>query len=285
MNEPFGGQNLQSNNPPAAPAPAPEPGGWAPAPEAPVAPPPPPAGPASPTGGSNPFETTPPPVPPVSGPMQPQGEGMEPGGRKSSLPLIIILAILVILGGLFLASWMGWISLFGLEKLWGGGTKTTTPVTTTTTPTTSSTANVNDAKRKEDLASLKTALKAYYTANQKYPIAATTEKSSDSVALKALVPDYLSALPLDPLSPTYYYGYKSTDGLSFELTAALEDKTDPSGITAGSIFLYKVTDQSGETSGSSSSTIAPTTTTTTTTDTSAPATSTSGSASSSATAN
>lgn len=268
MNDQFGGQNLQTNNPvnPSAPVsmtpPVPsEPSGWAPAAvpipapaptPIPISTPPPP-----PPISSNPFETTPPPVPPVSGPMQPSSDQgmMEPAGPKSSLPLIIVLAILIVLGGLFFASWMGWITLFGLEKLWTGS-KPTTPVVEQTEPPVSN-VNVNDAKRKEDLANLKTALKAYYTAKQSYPVAATTEKTLDSVALKVLVPDYIAALPVDPSSPTYYYGYKS-DGTTFELTCILEDTNDPAGITSGTNFLYHVTSETTETpstsSGSSAST-------------------------------
>lgn len=261
--DPMGGQNFQQpiNEPPASPQPASpvspsqggpagELGGWAPAAEpvpAPMPPPPPP-----PTA-SNPFETTPPPVPPVSGPMSPMGDEqgmMESGSRKSSLPLIGILALLLIIGGLVFASWMNWISLGGIEKLWGGGK---TPVVEPTPEPTPVTTNVNDAKRKEDLSNLKTALKQYYTATQSYPVAATTEKTLDSVALKVLVPDYITALPVDPLSPTYYYGYKS-DGITFELTCILEDKTDTSGILTGDILLYEVTDISTETPTSSSST-------------------------------
>lgn len=251
--EPMGGQNFQQpineppvNPQPASPAspsqggPAGEPGGWAPAAEPVPTPPPPP-----PPAGSNPFETTPPPIPPVSGPMQPMGEqSMEPAGQKSSLPLILILALLLLVGGLFLASWMGWISLGGIEKLWGGGKTETPTVEPITEPP--ATANVKDAERKEDLSNLKTALTKYYTATQSYPVAATIEKTNNPVALKVLIPDYITALPIDPSDPTYYYGYKS-DGKTFELTAVLEDKTDLSGMMVGDIFLYRVTDNSAET--------------------------------------
>ncbi len=256
-NDPFG-QNLppvnQANTPPAQPS------GWAPTPASPapsMAPPP-----ASPPA-SNPFEATPPPVPPVSGPMSPMGndqEIMEPAPNKSSVFLIIILIILIVAGGLFLASWKGWVNLGSISKLWKGTTKTTT-IAPTPAPVTN-VVNTNDAKRKEDLANLKAALKNYYTAKKSYPIAATGEKTNTPVALKVLVPDYIAAIPVDPLDPTYYYGYKS-DGKTFELSAVLEDKTDPAGITVGSNFLYKVTDISAESAA-----------TTTTTTTSTPTTST-----------
>lgn len=254
MNDPLGGQNFQTsgNEAPASPPSS----GWAPAPAEPAPVPVPPVdssnlGAPAPMG-SNPFETAQTPIPPVSGPTSPMGDDqgmMESGPHKSNLKLIIILAVLIILGGLFFAVWIGWIKIGFLNNLFG--TKTTT--TTTTTPPVN-TANVNDTKRKEDLANLKTALKKYYTANQKYPLSTATEKTSDPVSLKVLVPDYIAALPVDPLSPTYYYGYKSPDGKTFEITAILEDKTDPTGITVGTNFIYKVTDSSVETPTTSGTT-------------------------------
>lgn len=221
---------------------------------------------------STPFETplqpqTPPPgappsgvVEPPSGDMQPVGMGPAQGGK--SWILIIILVVVLILGVLFFASWQGWISLGGLEKLWTKTTPTTEPITTTPVPT----ANANDLVRKQDLTSLKDALKKYYLANQSYPVAETLQKTSDTTnALTVLVPNDIAILPVDPLSPTFYYGYKS-DGKTFELTAALEDKTDPAGIQSGSVLIYKVTDISTETPTATTTTNT-TTTDTTTTDT------------------
>jgi len=266
MNDPMNGQNQQApinQSPSAGPAnswtpvtPAPENDLMNQASPVPVntntnTPTPPPV-------VSNPFEATPPPISPVSGPTAPLANQpiMESTGSKSNLVLIIALIILLVVGGLVFSSWMGWISLGGLEKIWGGGAKTPTISTNTTTPTTTpatlATANPNDVQRKADLARIKTALKQYFSANQSYPVAATMEKTVDSAALKVLVPDYIAALPVDPLSPTSYYGYKS-DGKSFELTAVLEDKTDPSGMTTGSIFLYRITDISIEGSGTTTS--------------------------------
>jgi len=178
--------------------------------------------------------------------MQPVGDqaAMEPGQPKSSLPLIIMLVVLIALGVIFFASWLGWVKLFGLEKLWGRGTDTEevtqTPVSNT---------NINDAKRKEDLSNLKTALKNYYTATQGYPVAVATEKTSEPSSLKVLIPDYITSLPVDPLAPTYYYGYKS-DGKTFELTCILEDKNDTSGVVMGNNFLYIITDATAESASS-----------------------------------
>jgi hypothetical protein len=190
-----------------------------------------------------------------------QGMGMEPqqNNSKRTIILIIVLVIILLLGGVFFADWSGWISWKPLDKLLG---KTSTPVTTPTT-----TAVTNDDTRKADLANIKDALKKYYQANQKYPIATASDKTSEATsALNVLRPDYLTALPVDPVA-TRYYGYTS-DGKTFTLTAVLDDTSDPSGIKAGNYYLYKVTDSSTETptsSGASSTT--GTTSSTGTTDT------------------
>ena len=203
--------------------------------------------PASPS----PFEQS---QPSAQSPMAPQGQGgnqaggfeptgMEPASSpKSSWWLIITLVVVLFLGVLIFASWQGWISLGGIDKLWNRTATTSVP-----TATTVDTANLNDKTRKSDLTALKVALKGYYQAQQSYPEAAIMQKTSDTTSvLSALIPTYIATLPVDPLSPTYYYGYKS-DGKTFELTAVLEDATDPAGIQVGTLYLYKVTDISVET--------------------------------------
>jgi len=178
---------------------------------------------------------------------QPAGNEPASGGKKL-LVLIIVLVIILVLGGLFFASWEGWISLGGIEKYWKPATTTNTNVNKNSgTEGNTSTVNANDQQRKTDLSNIKTALTAYYQANQSYPVAATVEKTSDSKnALTSLVPTYLASLPVDPLSPTKYYGYQS-DGKTYTLTAVLEDTTDPLGIQVGSYYIYKVTNTSVET--------------------------------------
>ncbi len=207
-------------------------------------------------GQSASFETPPPMAQPSSGGQNFQPMGVEPprGGGKTWI-LIVILLVLLIAGGLVFASWTGWISLGGLEKYWkkSSETTTTTPATTTTTSSkTKNTTNTNDSTRKADLKNIKDALKKYYQANQSYPVATTSQKTLDpSCVLTILVPNDLAKLPVDPLSPTYYYSYTS-DGKTFELTAVLEDKTDPSGIKVNeTLYIYKVTDSSTETTSSS----------------------------------
>lgn len=219
--------------------------------------------PQQPMGGSGPFEQQAPPQGQGGLNQQNASFGYQPTGMEQPQEsggktwiLIGVLLVILIVGGLVFASWEGWISLGGIEKLWKKS-DTTTVETPTTIPT-ESTTNANDVIRKADLAKIKAALAKYYQANQAYPIATVMVKTADvSNVLTALVPTYLTKLPVDPLSPTKYYGYKS-DGKSYELTTALEDLTDPAGIKTGTVVIYKVTNTSTET---------PTTTTTETTTT------------------
>lgn len=259
----------------------------------PASPTPPPANPVSQTPPANPFDAPSPapaesksiseesqPVPVVSKNNQPGMAGNsdnqpdmsnmyqpvnndQPSSGKGLLVLIIVLIVILVLGGLFFASWEGWINLGGIEKYWK---KTETTNTNTNTNTPVNTASANDQQRKTDLANIKTALAAYYQANQSYPVAATEQKTSDpNCVLNTLVPTYLASLPVDPQSPVKYYAYKS-DGKSYTLTCVLEDTSDPLGIQVGNYFIYKVTNTSVETpqaSNTTSSTNSNTDTTTT----------------------
>lgn len=102
------------------------------------------------------------------------------------------------------------------------------------------TATGRDAQRKTDLASIAKALESYHSAKGNYPSVTVAEKiSSSSVGTlgTALVPNYLTALPLDPGDPTNYYGYES-GGTTYKLSCVLEDKTDASGKNVGSVYLY-----------------------------------------------
>lgn len=235
------------NDPLNNPAPqSPAPGGWTPQQPSPQVP----AQPATPA--SSPFET---PTAPAANPVSPQAAPigsdpimMEPAAPKSNIGLFIVLGVLLIVGGVVAASMLGWLN-FGNFL---GGSPEPSP-SASVSPSSSPTAvlNRNDQQRKADLANIKTSLQKYYNDKQSYPVATTMEKTTDpnSVLAAALVPTYMAALPVDPLSPNSYYAYKS-DGKSYELTATLEDRTDPSGLEAGGIYLYKVTDTSFETPSS-----------------------------------
>jgi flagellar basal body-associated protein FliL len=195
-------------------------------------------------------------TPPNQPPNQPLESPLEEEGPKSPFASIILMFVLIailILGVLVFISWKGWISLGGLEKLWGGGKTSPTPtsqVSPTLSPNASPssetspliTTNVNDQTRKSDLSSIKTSLELYFADNNKFPESQTIIKTSDSssVLAQSLVPKYLNKLPDDPLAPDFYYGYKS-DGKSFELTCVLEDKTDPEGTLTGQYYIYKLT--------------------------------------------
>lgn len=190
---------------------------------------------------------TPPPGGPPMGNQPPIGQGFEPvgmepqhGGGKTWI-LIIILLILLILGGVVFAAWEGWLNWGPLNKLLGKTTSSETATTTTTEKPVD-----NDTTRKKDITTIKDALKQYYQANQTYPISTTVDKSnSPTTILNALVPTYLKSIPQDPVS-SRYFGYKS-DGKTFELTAVLDNTSDPAGIKSGNYYIYRVTDTSTET--------------------------------------
>lgn len=221
-----------------------------PATPSPAAPSPTPAAPSSP----------PPPPPPASAGQQPQPlEDQEPRNPLVSLILMIFLSLILVLGVLVFVSWKGWLSLGGLEKLWGGGKTSPSPTAAISAKPSSvvsispeastspgETTNANDQRRKADLAKIKEALTKYFADNDQFPLAITGVKTADqtTVLYQALVPKYLEKLPDDPLAPQYYYGYKS-DGQTFELTCVLEDKTDPEGTLIGQLYIYKLTGSSG----------------------------------------
>ena len=242
MNNSFGNDPMaQQNNTNPASQPV-QPAAWTPAPATMV----PDAAPVQPE--SSPFvtPTIPDLVAPASSPVLEDGPTMmSPAPVASNLWLYIVLSIIVVLGLLFLVFWMGWIKVDSFTNLFvAKKPAVVTPVEKTPVVV----VNKNDATRKTDLINLKTVLNQYFLAKQSYPISATVSKTSDSDSpLKVLVPDYLTSLPIDPLSPTNYYGYKSVDGKSFQLTAVLEDQSDQSGTTIGSFFLYVVTNDSQET--------------------------------------
>jgi len=96
-----------------------------------------------------------------------------------------------------------------------------------------------DARRKNDLNQIKTALRLYYNDNQAYPV-----DSSNAIpdgAWGDLWDDeasgtiYMSEVPDDPLLSvySYYYDQDGVDDDSFTLIACLENKNDDAGIDTG----------------------------------------------------
>jgi hypothetical protein len=86
-----------------------------------------------------------------------------------------------------------------------------------------------DLTRQTDLVNIQKALEQYYLANnQKYPVSKTLCRTQDAdCVLNGLVSTYIAKLPVDPVSANYY-GYKSEDGSTYELSAIFTEA--PQGI-------------------------------------------------------
>jgi hypothetical protein len=178
------------------------------------------------------------------GPQEPgqvPGAPQKPGGSKW-LIIVLVIVVVLALGGLTIAYMKDYISLPFLDKLLGReqATEETTPAET------QETAFPEDQQRKGDLVQIKGALEKYFEENQSYPIAKKLEKTFDvkSASYKALVPKYLNEMPIDPVSPTKFYGYQSSDGTSFKLSAVLDNLDDPEGVKKGDLTLYILTNLS-----------------------------------------
>ncbi len=96
-----------------------------------------------------------------------------------------------------------------------------------------------DSQRKADLRQVKAALERYFFEQKEYPKAATMVRTSSAgTTLDLLVTrGYLKALPLDPDEPTHWYGYES-DGVTYQLSAVLENTSDSDGVVKGTITLF-----------------------------------------------
>ena len=94
----------------------------------------------------------------------------------------------------------------------------------TVEPTTREERNV---RRLSDLRKISQALDRYYNDHATYPeaVVASELNLSGNPVEQALVPVYLDTLPVDPMSETYYYGYRSF-GQQFELTGVIENEDE-----------------------------------------------------------
>lgn len=122
-----------------------------------------------------------------------------------------------------------------------GSTTTGSTATTGTTIIPQTSVQINDAQRKLDLASIKTALEDYKSISGKYPISTSyvALNTSTNVVAKALVPKHLAALPADPKATSgWYYAYKSTNGTTFTLSTKLENLVDPALTTVSGTSYY-----------------------------------------------
>lgn len=97
-----------------------------------------------------------------------------------------------------------------------------------------STTEGRDQKRKQDLEKIRAGLIAYQTDKKSYP--------SD---VKQLAPQYIDALPADPLDPKFTYRYRRPTPTTFTLGCVLETKTDPDDKKDGKVDgFYTLTEKS-----------------------------------------
>jgi hypothetical protein len=116
---------------------------------------------------------------------------------------------------------------------------TTDGRSTSSSTSSETTSKTRDIKRKSDLANIAKALESYQVNTGRYPVSPGSEKISTfaGTLYNSLIPSYINLLPLDPLDPTYYYGYES-NGTSYALSAVLENATDSDGRKIGSKNIY-----------------------------------------------
>lgn len=101
-----------------------------------------------------------------------------------------------------------------------------------------------DTKRKADVRTLETALQAYYTENQAYPL--STSATAATTALAGLAPNYIPSIPTAPLGSTSTGGNTNymyvTDALGFtySLCTALETAS-----TSGHLWVVSTSNAGG----------------------------------------
>lgn len=214
---------LSGNRPAGSPAS----GGEAPSTES-ITPPPTPtmASPQTNLSEKPPVPNLLPPQDRFAEPTQPSAEGPEQPERKKSnlwLPIVALVVVAAAAAVYFL--------FINKPSKTEEPTGTLIEESTSISPTTT---QGSDTTKKEDLVNLQKALEQYYLKNQEYPISKTVTKTQDSnTPLSALIPDYLEKLPTDPSGSGAYYGYKSEDGKTYELSAVFSQA--PTGVKSTQI--------------------------------------------------
>lgn len=103
------------------------------------------------------------------------------------------------------------------------------------------TIKTGDQKRKTDVETILSALKEYKDANGSYPNSSdklVPLNTSENIVKSALVPTYLSELPVDENDLFgWYYAYKS-NGTTCSVSSRLENTDDPEGQMANNLILY-----------------------------------------------
>lgn len=104
-----------------------------------------------------------------------------------------------------------------------------------------------DTKRKADVRTLQTALQAYYTENQTYPISIdeTLVSNLSPGPLEVLTPNYISGIPSGPggTAGLEYPGYtyvSSTNGYTYAICTSLETATG-----SGALWIVNTTNAGG----------------------------------------
>lgn len=102
-----------------------------------------------------------------------------------------------------------------------------------------------DRKRKQDLVDIQTALTAYKKANGTYPDAKDfIQLSANQAFFTAMLPSFLTAIPVDPTPDLRAYSYRTIDVAGtriYVLRAILENGSDAEGQQAGTQRHYLVT--------------------------------------------
>lgn len=87
-------------------------------------------------------------------------------------------------------------------------------------------STARDARRRQDLRSMISALELYYQQNNnQFPIRSTSIKSTDTTGawkLSSFLTNDISQLPADPINDTTYYYLYNSDGTTYHLCAKLE---------------------------------------------------------------
>ena len=160
-------------------------------------------------------------------------QGKKPSGGSSKTIILIVLVVALGVGGYLVYNYM-----FANNVQTSGVSIPAIEATKTAQLT-------NDATRKQDLAKIHVALKSYLSATGKYPVSAERVplNTTNNILEKELVgANYINMIPSDP-DVAKYYAYKS-DGVTFSLTALLDDTTDPEAKLSGTVAIYEVNQDS-----------------------------------------
>lgn len=108
-------------------------------------------------------------------------------------------------------------------------------------------AKDRDLQRKQDLQDIKKAIDQYKLVTGDYPfVTGEVQLGSDATLFGALVPNYLTKMPVDPLNSTYFYTYNVVTGTGGSVTgyyirSILEDHADPAAVPGSRYSYYQLT--------------------------------------------